>query len=329
MKITHVVRGSEWMSSTPLHVAMYAAMDWTPPAYAHVPLLVDQNKQKLSKRNFDIDIASFRDKWILPEALINFAALLGWSHQQKNDVMSMGKLQQVFDLKITKGNTVVAFEKLDFLQEQHARQRVLAQGEPFEQMIRDVAVAVLEREGAGKVFTLVGKRALRDVVASMLQSDSLAYRSPAGFAEKCSVFVTPPRRPKLDIDDTSLLRELQVAATALTFIPEEMWNSAVLSQNLAELNAVQDVSDPKAMRKWKGQLYHYLRWALLSGAPGPTIPQTMEILGKAVCQDRMQRALADSTSQAREKDNGATQPTILKAAAAPSSWTGRKSAEAA
>jgi glutamyl-tRNA synthetase len=328
MKITHVVRGSEWMASTPLHVAMYAAMGWEPPAFAHVPLLVDQNKQKLSKRNFDIDIASFRDKWILPEALINFAALLGWSHQQKNDVMDLDTLEQLFDLKITKGNTIVAFEKLQFLQEQHARRRVSETGAAFEQMVRDVAVALLEREGAGKVSALIGKRRLRDVIASLLRADSLAYRSPQEFAEKCSIFVTPPRRPKLDIENPIQLKEFQVAASTLLLVPEEHWKASVHAQNLAQLDGADDSSDPKASKKWKGQLYHYLRWALLGGTAGPNIPQTMEILGKAVCADRIQRAFTDSTTQAQAAENMATQPGILKSAPAPSTWAARKTAAA-
>lgn len=325
MKITHVVRGSEWMASTPLHVAMYAAMNWSPPAYAHVPLLVDQNKQKLSKRNFDTDIASFRDKMIFPEALINFAALLGWSHQQKSDVMDLSNLEQLFDLKITKGNTVVAFEKLQFLQEQHARRRVSAQGEAFEQMIRDVSIALLEREGAAKVSGLVGRRHLRDVVASMLQADSLPYHTPSDFAEKCSVFVTPHRRPRLDLDDASLLKEVQVAASTLLFLPEELWTAPMHSQNLNQLNIAGNDAEPKTSKKSKGQLYHYLRWALLGGAAGPSIPQTMEILGKAICTERIQRAFSDSMQQMKEEQNMASRPAILKAAAAPSSWPGSKS----
>ena len=114
------------MSSTPLHVALYDALGWQPPVFAHVPLLVDQNRQKLSKRNFDSDIASFKKSGIFPEALTNFAALLGWSHQQRNDVMDLKELQGLFDLKITKGNTIVSFDKLRYLQEQHARRRVNA-----------------------------------------------------------------------------------------------------------------------------------------------------------------------------------------------------------
>jgi glutamyl-tRNA synthetase len=93
MKITHVIRGTEWLPATPKHLVMYEAFGWTPPEFAHVGLLVDENGNKLSKRNFDTDIASFRDKLaVFPEALSNFVALLGWSHKKNNDVMPMNEL---------------------------------------------------------------------------------------------------------------------------------------------------------------------------------------------------------------------------------------------
>ena len=79
MKITHVVRGAEWLVSTPRHVALYEALGWHPPEFAHVGLLVDRSGQKLSKRHGDIDITSWRDRGILPVALLNYVMLLGWS----------------------------------------------------------------------------------------------------------------------------------------------------------------------------------------------------------------------------------------------------------
>ena len=92
MMITHVVRATEWISSTPKHLALYEAFGWTPPTFAHVGLLVDETGRKLSKRNFDTDIANFRNMGVLPETLVNFVALLGWSHEQKSDVMNLEQL---------------------------------------------------------------------------------------------------------------------------------------------------------------------------------------------------------------------------------------------
>ena len=122
MRITHVIRGVEWAASTPLHYDIYSAFGWTPPQFAHVGLLVDQNQAKLSKRNQDmaLDVASMRDTYgVLPETLVNFLALLGWSNPTNNDVMGMQALIENFDLKFTKGNAMVRMEKLWFLQRKH------------------------------------------------------------------------------------------------------------------------------------------------------------------------------------------------------------------
>lgn len=304
MHITHVVRGSEWMSSTPLHIALYESLDWSPPLYAHVPLLVDQNKQKLSKRNFDSDISSFRSKGIFPETLINFAALLGWSHTQKKDVMDLSQLEELFDLKITKGNTIVAFDKLTYLQEQHARRRVNAQGAEFEQMIRDVAVAVLEKYGAGRVVEFLAQRPLRDVLAALLQIPSLHYRSAADFADQCALFFEPVVLERFEPRDPSFHHPLRVAASTLCLVPESEWTAEVCTSQLRALETPPD--DTIDARTWKRELYHYLRWALLGGKQGPGIVETLGILGRDACVKRIQEA----NLRSRELENGLTTPVI-------------------
>jgi glutamyl-tRNA synthetase len=80
------------MPSTPKHLALYQAFGWQPPAFAHVGLLLDQDHHKLSKRNGAADLEEWRSKGIFPEAIVNFVALLGWSHNERNDVMSMEEL---------------------------------------------------------------------------------------------------------------------------------------------------------------------------------------------------------------------------------------------
>ena len=106
MQITHVIRGTEWMASTPLHYDLYHAFGWKPPVFAHVGLLLDKDKAKLSKRNADLalDVRGLReDHGVLSETLCNFLALQGWSNPTKNDVMNMQDLAKTFDLKFTKG----------------------------------------------------------------------------------------------------------------------------------------------------------------------------------------------------------------------------------
>ena len=144
MRITHVIRGSEWLSTTSRHIALYNAFGWEPPLFAHVGLLVDAHGQKLSKRDsgVDTDIKSYRDKGYLPEALVNFVSLLGWSHKEGIDFMTLQKMVEIFAPKFTKGNTTVNLGKLAFLQKKHAAVRAEQGGQAFEDMVDSVAEEV-------------------------------------------------------------------------------------------------------------------------------------------------------------------------------------------
>ncbi|KAH7350099.1 mitochondrial glutamyl-tRNA synthetase [Plectosphaerella cucumerina] len=125
MKITHVIRGVEWLISTPKHIALYDAFKWTPPTFAHAGLLCGPNGEKLSKRNrtIDIDIATYRDKGVLPSALNNWLALLGWSPSSKGakgDIFpTMEEMTKKFCLKFTKGNAQTNPEKIPIIQRAH------------------------------------------------------------------------------------------------------------------------------------------------------------------------------------------------------------------
>jgi glutamyl-tRNA synthetase len=94
MEITHVIRGAEWLISTPKHLQLYKALGWEPPAFGHVGLLVDEKKHKLSKRAPGVDLSWYKNEKILPAALLNFAILLGWSPNSKNEVMTLQEMVQ-------------------------------------------------------------------------------------------------------------------------------------------------------------------------------------------------------------------------------------------
>jgi glutamyl-tRNA synthetase len=101
MEITHVLRGIEWLSSTGKHIALYEALNWRPPIFGHVSLLLKEDGNKLSKRSLDVNVESFRDGMgILPQALTNFVALMGWSHGSKSDVMTMDELIDAVSLML-------------------------------------------------------------------------------------------------------------------------------------------------------------------------------------------------------------------------------------
>lgn len=121
MNITHVIRGAEWLISTPRHVDLYNAFGWQPPQFAHVGLLVDQKRQKLSKRDLAITMDYYKDNRIIPDALLNFAVLLGWAPKDRTEgeFMTLEDMVRKFHLKFTKGDIMVTMAKLEFLREKH------------------------------------------------------------------------------------------------------------------------------------------------------------------------------------------------------------------
>ncbi|KAJ5165990.1 hypothetical protein N7492_006286 [Penicillium capsulatum] len=308
MEITHVIRGTEWMPSTPMHMALYNAFKWTPPQFGHVPLLVDKTGQKLSKRNADIDLSSFKDRQgIFPATLVNFSALLGWSHLQKSDVFSLEELEQAFNLKITRGNTVVAFEKLWFLQKAHA-QRFAANGGPeFDEMVSRVCTVVKERFPSTTLDAILQGRTLSEYIAPLIRADAKSYTTAAEFIDRNATFFTREldRAPYTftstispsDSTPSVPVQALQIAAAALTLVPPAHWTVETHRTNISSYDGSDSVVVPETSttpvstdKIFKKELYHYLRWALSASAPGPGIPETMAILGREETVRRVQDA---------------------------------------
>lgn len=136
MKISLVIRGEEWLPSTPKHLLLYKAFGWKPPQYAHLPLLLNQDKTKLSKRQGDVAVEDYLRKGYLKEAIINFIALLGWNPGTEQELFTKEELIKSFSLeKINKAGAIFNLEKLDWLNAQYIRKLTpedfLAQTLPF------------------------------------------------------------------------------------------------------------------------------------------------------------------------------------------------------
>ncbi|HLD17876.1 MAG TPA: glutamate--tRNA ligase [Patescibacteria group bacterium] len=116
MKITHVLRGEEWLSSTPKQIILHRMLGWDMPVYAHVPLLLNPDHSKLSKRQGDVAAEDYLEKGYLPEALKNFLATLGFNPTADREIFAFDELIQSFDLsKVNKGGAVMNAEKLDWM----------------------------------------------------------------------------------------------------------------------------------------------------------------------------------------------------------------------
>ncbi len=124
MKITHVVRGEEWLSSTPKHVLLYEFFGWEKPIFAHLPLLLNEDRSKLSKRQGDVAVEDYKEKGYFKEALINFVALLGWSAGDNVEYYNMKDLVEKFTLeRVQKSGAVFNVEKLNWLNGEHLRNK--------------------------------------------------------------------------------------------------------------------------------------------------------------------------------------------------------------
>lgn len=126
MEITHVVRGEEWLPSTPKHILLYEALKWDPPQFAHIPLLLNKDRSKLSKRQGDVSVEDYIKKGYLKEAIINFIAFLGWhpGGDEENEIYSLEELVEHFSIeKVHKAGAIFDLEKLEWFNWQWNRRK--------------------------------------------------------------------------------------------------------------------------------------------------------------------------------------------------------------
>jgi glutamyl-tRNA synthetase len=123
MEISHVIRAEEWISSTPKHVLLYRAFGWEQPEWIHMPLLRNQDKSKISKRKNPVSIEYYRDAGVLPEALLNFLGIMGWSFGDDREKFTLEEMVEVFSWdRVSLGGPVFNFDKLVWLNEQYIHQ---------------------------------------------------------------------------------------------------------------------------------------------------------------------------------------------------------------
>jgi glutamyl-tRNA synthetase len=122
MRISHVIRGEEWLPSAPRHVLLYEAFGWQPPVFAHLPLLLNPDRTKLSKRQGDVAVEDYRDKGFLPDALVNFIALLGWNPGTEQEIFSLQELTDLFSFEhVHKAGAIFDTEKLKWMNAQYIK----------------------------------------------------------------------------------------------------------------------------------------------------------------------------------------------------------------
>jgi nondiscriminating glutamyl-tRNA synthetase len=123
MGITHIIRGEEWLSSAPKHIFIFESFGWELPIFAHLPLILNPDKTKLSKRQGDVATEDYLKKGYLPHALINFLALLGWNPKGDQEIYTRDELTELFDLsKVNKAGAIFQIDKLNWLNNHYLRE---------------------------------------------------------------------------------------------------------------------------------------------------------------------------------------------------------------
>ena len=120
MNITHVVRGEDHISNTPKQILIYKTFSWEPPIFAHLPMILGEDKKRLSKRHGATGVQSYRDEGFQPESLLNYLALLGWNPGTEEEIMDLDQLVSKFDIsKVQKKAAVFDQKKLNWISSQH------------------------------------------------------------------------------------------------------------------------------------------------------------------------------------------------------------------
>ena len=166
MEISHVIRGEEWLPSTPKHVLLYLAFGWEPPTFGHLPLLLNADRSKLSKRQGDVAVEDYQKKGYLPEAIVNFVALLGWNPTGDREVYTKGELAAEFALeKVNRGGAVFNIDKLDWMNREYLKEmpaeKLALRAEPFYADAGTVprgGLSPLERDVLTKAVSLEQRR---------------------------------------------------------------------------------------------------------------------------------------------------------------------------
>lgn len=157
MNITHVVRGSEYLSSTPKYIHLYNAFGWEVPVFVHLPLIVKEGGKKMAKRENDGVISVLIDKGYLPEAILNYIALLGWSHGDSEEFFTLSELEKEFDIKgISKSPSIFDEGKLRWMNSEYIRR--MTENQFFEIAEPRIKKALGNRLDNRKIASILQKR---------------------------------------------------------------------------------------------------------------------------------------------------------------------------
>jgi glutamyl-tRNA synthetase len=278
MQISHVIRGEEWLSSTPKHLILYNCFGWTPPKMAHLPLIMSPSGGKLSKRKAEeqgikVNVKDYIERMYEPEALVNFLAFLGWSPGDDREIMSMKQLCDEFTLdRVSKAGAIYNVQKLHWYNEQYLREKspesILPQ---FREILQNNGKSQKDDAFLTKCISLLIERV--SVASELVEAGEFLFDAPTEYDEKSL--------KKAWKEGTSDL------VTEYKNEIESLSDADFSAENLKEL--LTKVTESQGVGF--GKLMLPIRIAVTGLGSGPDLFQTMEILGKTEVIKRLQTAI--------------------------------------
>jgi glutamyl-tRNA synthetase len=269
MEITHVVRAEEWLSSLPKHVQLYRAFGWEMPVFAHLPLLRNADKSKISKRKNPVSLNHYRRAGYLPEAMVNFLALMSFSMPEGREEFTLPEFIDAFDLtRISLGGPVFDLEKLTWLNGRYLR-RLSTGG-----MIERLRGHLLSDAYLAQVIPLCRERV--DTLEGFFEYASFFFVGEVPYDEAARKALVPKDRTPQQVSK-ALLGLLEGYVD-----PELEWTAERIEGGLKAFAEAQGWA-PK-------DLFMTVRLAATGKAATPPLFDTLAVLGKEVVRRRLRRA---------------------------------------
>jgi len=270
MQITHVIRGEEWLPSTPKHILLYKFFDWDIPEFAHLPLLLNKDKSKLSKRQGDVAVEDYRAKGYIRDAFINFIALLGWNPSGEQEIYTIDELIEQFNLeKVNKSGAVFDLVKLDWMNSYYLHHIV-----PIAELVSEMRELMGNSEDFSDEYIERVISLYRERISSVKELPEIADYM---FAEPI-VYDDDYKQKHWADDSEILIREL---VTELDKVDD------FTHKNLYEF--VKNWIESKDMKL--KVIIHPIRLILTGKSSGAGMFEIMEVLGKENCIRRFENYL--------------------------------------
>ncbi|CAN5234921.1 glutamate--tRNA ligase [soil metagenome] len=272
MKISHIIRAEEWISSTPKHVLLYQAFGWELPIFAHLPILRNPDKSKLSKRKNPVWASWYLEQGYLPEAILNYLALMGWSHPEGKDIFDKEEFINVFTLeRVSPVGPAFDPKKLEWMNGQYIMK--LKNDELFNKIKQFYIDKKLDNNILEKSIPLVKERI--KILSDYLPLASFLFERPTEY----------------EVDLEGEKETLTGICEALGKIDD--WNAEKIGEAMMAFAKEQSIPNSK--------FFMMLRVAISGKKISPPLNESMEILGKEECIARLKKSIETRTNSEADR----------------------------